>query len=427
MTKGAFREGSCVHRSRRKHRVLNERRVRHWCASLAFVTVLGLALGAVAAERQYGPGVTDSGIKIGQTMPYSGPASAYAVLGKAQTAYIRMINEHGGINGRKITLISLDDGYSPPKTLEQTRRLVESDRVLGIFDTLGTPPNAAIQEYLNENHVPHFAISGASRFNDPARFPWTMGTIASYETEGSIYGKYILQTVNDPKIGVLYQNDDLGKDYFKGLQEGLGGNTQSVTVKSVSYEVTDPTIDSQIIALKASGANVFFNASTPKFAALAIRKAFDIGWRPMQFLSLTAQSIVATLAPAGVEKVVGIISSSSTKDPNDPVWANDKGVQDFLAFRKAYYPESDLNNRLAADGYALAQAIVYLLQQCGDNLTRENVMHVAANSHDVEYPLLLPGIRVNTSPTNYRGFNQMQLVKFDGVRWMHFGDVVSER
>jgi branched-chain amino acid transport system substrate-binding protein len=239
--------------------------------------------------------------------------------------------------------------------------------------------------------------------------------------------KYILQTVSDPKIGVLYQNDDLGKDYVKGLQEGLGGNAQSVIVKSVSYEVTDPTIDSHIIALKASGANVFFNASTPKSAALAIRKAFDIGWRPIQFLSLTAQSIVATLAPAGVEKVVGIISSSSTKDPNDPVWANDKGVQDFLAFRKVYYPESDLNNRLAADGYALAQGTVYLLQQCGDNLTRENVMHVAANSHDVEYPLLLPGIRVNTSPTNYRGFNQMQLVKFDGVRWMHFGDVVSER
>lgn len=254
-----------------------------------------------------------------------------------------------------------------------------------------------------------------------------MGTIASYETEGSIYGKYILQHVKAPKIGVLYQNDDLGKDYLKGLQESLGDQAQSMIVKSVSYEVTDPTINSQIIALKASGANVFFNASTPKFAALAIRKAFDIDWRPIQLLSLTAQSILATLAPAGVEKVIGIISSSSTKDPNDPVWANDKGVLDFLAFRKAYYPESDLNNRLAADGYGLAQGIVYLLQQSGDNLTRENVMHVAANSHDVEYPLLLAGIRVNTSPTNYRGFNQMQLVKFDGARWVPFGDIVSER
>ena len=382
---------------------------------------------AAAADRQYGPGVSDTEIKIGNTMPYSGPASAYAVLGKAMSAYVRMINEHGGINGRKIMLISLDDGYSPPKTLEQTRRLVEADHVLGIFDTLGTAPNAAIQQYLNESHVPHFAISGASRFNDPAHFPWTMGTIASYETEGTIYGKYILQNVNTPRVGVLYQNDDLGKDYLKGLQESLGDQAQNIIVKVASYEVTDPTIDSQIIGLKAAGANVLLDASTPKFAAQAIRKAFDLDWHPVHFLTLTAQSILATIAPESREKVIGIISATPTKNVVDPMWADDKGVQDFLAFRKSYYPESDPNNRLAADGYALAQGMLYYLQKAGDNLTRENIMNQAASMHDVEFPLLMPGIKVSTSPTNYRGFNQMQLVKFDGTQWVPFGEVVSER
>ncbi len=387
---------------------------------------LFLASGLVCAAGQYGPGASDTEIKIGQTIPYSGPASAYGVLGKAQVAYIRMINQKGGINGRKITLISLDDGYSPPKTLEQTRRLVEVDQVLAIFNTLGTPTNSAIQQYLNDNRVPHFAIAGASRFNDPAHFPWTMGVIASYETEGKIYGKYILQNIKEPKIGVLYQNDDLGKDYFKGLQEGLGDQAQSMIVKVVSYEVSDPTIDSQIIALKTSGANVLFNASTPKFAALSIRKAFEIDWRPTHFLAVTAQSIPGALAPAGVEKAVGIISAMSVKDPSDPQWANDKDVQDYLAFMKSYYPDGDPNNSLAAAGYGLAQSIVYILEQCGDNLTRDNVMHTAANMHDVELPLLLPGIKLNTSPTNYRGFNQMRLVKFDGKRWVAFGDIISD-
>lgn len=385
-----------------------------------------LASGLACAAGQYGPGVSDTEIKIGQTMPYSGPASAYGTLGKAQAAYIRMINEHGGVNGRKITLISLDDGYSPPKTLEQTRRLVEQDHVLAIFDTLGTPPNSAIQEYLNENHVPHFAISGASRFNDPVRSPWTMGTIASYETEGKIYAKYILQNIKAPKIGVLYQNDDLGRDYLKGLQEGLGDQAHSMIVKVVSYEVSDPTIDSQIIALKASGANVLLNASTPKFTALAVRKAFDIDWRPTQFLSVTGNSVPAALAPAGLEKAVGIISSLQTKDPSDPTWANDKGVKDYLVFMKSYYPDGDPTNGLAEAGYGLAQTMIYILQQCRDNLTRDNVMHQATHMNNVEFPTLLPGIKVNTSPTNYRGYNQMQLVKFDGKRWVPFGDIISE-
>jgi branched-chain amino acid transport system substrate-binding protein len=399
--------------------------IKHWIPSLSLISALAMTT-AGAADKQYGPGVSDTEIKIGQTMAYSGPASAYGVLGKTEAAYVRMINEQGGVNGRKITFISLDDGYSPPKTLEQTRRLVEADQVLAIFDSVGTPGNAAIQDYLNEKHVPHFPISGASRFNEPARFPWTMGVISSYETEGRIYAKYILQNIKAPKIGVLYQNDDLGKDYLRGLQEGLGDQAQNMIVKVVSYELTDPTVDSQIVTLKASGVNVFLNASSPKFSAMSIRKAFDIDWHPAHFLALTGQSIPAALVPAGVEKAVGIISASSIKDPSDPTWANDKGIQDYLAFMKHYYPEGDPNSSLASGGYGLAQGMVYILEQCRDDLTRENVMHQATHMHDVELPLFLPGIKLNTSPTNYRGYNQLQLIKFDGKRWAPFGDILGE-
>ena len=399
---------------------------RHWTASLALVGALAIT-SAAAAEKQYGPGVTDTEIKIGQTTAYSGPASAYGnLLSKAQVAYVRMINERGGINGRKITLISLDDGYSPPKTVEQTRRLVEQDHVLGIFDSLGTAPNAAIQEYLNEQHVPHFAISGASKFNDPARYPWTMGVIASYETEGRIYAKYILQNIKDAKIAVLYQNDDLGKDYLKGMRNGLGDRAQSMIVKAVSYELTDPTINSQMIALKASGANVFFHASSPKFAAQAIRKAFELDWRPTYFLSLTGNSIPAALAPAGTEKSIGIISASPNKDPSDPMWANDKGMQDYLAFMKTYIPDKDPSDLLISGGYNLAQIMLYILERCGDNITRDNVMYQATHMQGVDFPMLLPGIKVSTSPTNYRGYNQLQLEKFDGKRWAPFGEVIGE-
>jgi branched-chain amino acid transport system substrate-binding protein len=399
---------------------------RKWIVSLVLVGAFGVTAAAVAADKQYGPGVTDNEIKIGQTSPYSGPASAYSTISKIQAGYIRMINERGGINGRKINLISLDDGYSPPKTVEQVRRLVEKDQVLAIFDSIGTAPNSAVQDYLNEQHVPHFPISGASRFNDPVHYPWTMGTIASYETEGTIYGKYMLQSIKDAKIGVLYQNDDLGRDYFKGLQEGLGERAKSTIVKAVSYELTDPTIDSQIIGLKASGANVFFNASSPKFAAQAIRKAFDIEWKPTHFLSLTGSSIPAALVPAGVEKAIGIISSISAKDPSDPIWANDKGMQDYVAFMKGYFPDRESSDVLAFGGYGLSQTMVYILEQCGDNLTRDNVMYQATHMHDVEFPILLPGIKVNTRPTNYRGYNQMQLVKFDGKRWVPFGEIIGE-
>jgi branched-chain amino acid transport system substrate-binding protein len=399
--------------------------LKYATASLAFVFALGMG-AAVCADKQYGPGVSDTEIKIGQTTAYSGPASAYGLLSKTQVAYVHMINERGGINGRKITLISLDDGYSPPKTVELTRRLVEQDHVLGIFDSLGTAPNAAIQQYLNEEHVPHFAISGASRFNDPARYPWTMGVIASYETEGRIYGKYILRHIENARIGVLYQNDDLGKDYFKGLQEGLGDQAKSIIVKAVSYELTDPTIDSQVINLKASGANVLFDASSPKFAAQAIRKAFELDWRPAHFLSLTGNSIPAALAPAGVEKAIGIISASPNKDPSDPMWASDEGMQDYLAFMKSNLPDRDPSDLLFSGGYGLAQIMLYVLAQCGDNLTRDNVMYQATHMHDAEFPMLLPGVKVNTSPTNYRGFNQLQLEKFDGKRWAPFGEIIGE-
>jgi branched-chain amino acid transport system substrate-binding protein len=399
---------------------------KHWTGSLALVGALAIT-SAAATEKKYGPGASDTEIKIGQTSAYSGPASAYGtLLSKTQVAYVRMINEHGGINGRKITLISLDDGYSPPKTVEQTRRLVEQDNVLGIFDSLGTAPNAAIQEYLNEQHVPHFAISGASRFNDPARYPWTMGVIASYETEGRIYAKYILQNLKDAKIGVLYQNDDLGKDYLRGLRDGLSDRAQSMIVKADSYELTDPTIDSQIITLKASSANVLFDASSPKFAAQAIRKVFELGWRPTHFLSLTGNSVPAALVPAGVEKAVGIISASPNKDPSDPMWASDTGVQDYVAFMKSYIPGKDPSDLLISGGYSLAQIMLYILERCGDNLTRDNVMYQATHMHDVEFPMLLPGVKVNTSPTNYRGFNQLQLEKFDGKRWVQFGEIIGE-
>lgn len=399
--------------------------IRQWVSSLAIVTLA--TASAAAAEKHYGPGVSDTEIMVGQTTAYSGPASAYGqLLNKTEVAYIRMINQHGGINGRKINLISLDDGYSPPKTVDLTRKLVEQDNVLGIFDTLGTAPNAAIEDYLNEQHVPQFAISGAERFNDPARYPWTMGVIASYEAEGRIYANYILQNIKGAKIAVLYQNDELGKDYLKGLQAGLGSEAQSMIVKTASYELTDPTIDSQIGALKASGANVLFDASSPKFAALAIRRAYELGWRPTHFLSLTGNSIPGALAPAGVEKAIGIISASPAKDPGDPVWANDKSMQDYLAFAKSYIPDKNPNDLLVAGGYVLAQTMVYYLEQCGDNLTRDNVMYQATHMHDVAFPMLLPGIKINTSPTNYRGFNQLQLEKFDGKRWVLFGGVIGE-
>ncbi len=395
-------------------------------SSVLAAALLALVAVPAAAQRHYGPGVTDGEIKIGNTAPYSGSVSAAGALGKVENAYFRMINEQGGVNGRKINFISLDDGYSPPKTMEQTRKLVEQEGVLLIFGTVGTPTNAAIHKYLNAKKVPQlFPSSGASEWGDPQHFPWTMGFQPNYRSEGKIYGSYIARTMAAPKIAILYQNDDFGKDLLAGVKAGLGDRAEALIAKEISYEVTDPTVDSQIVTLQASGANVFISITTPKFAAQAIRKAYDIGWRPTQFLSNIAAGIATTLAPAGLEKSVGIISAQYLKDYSDPAWADDQGMRDYIAFLRKYAPEIDPDDHFSAQGYTTAQALVAVLRQCGDELTRENVMKQAANLRDLRLPLLLPGIAVNTSPTNFYPLSQEQLVRFDGKAWVRFGDVIS--
>jgi len=393
----------------------------------AFVSV-GVALGASSAlaQKKYDPGATDTEIKIGQSMPYSGPASAYGTIGKTEAAYFKKINDEGGINGRKINFISLDDGYSPPKTVEMTRRLVEQDEVLFLFGTLGTAPNTAIQKYMNAKKIPQlFVATGASKWNDPKGNPWTMGWQPNYETEGAIYAKHILQTKPNAKIGVLFQNDDYGKDYLKGFKEGLGDKAKQI-VAEVSYEVTDPTIDSQIVQLQASGADVFFNITTPKFAAMAIRKAYDIGWKPVQYLNNVSLSVGAVLTPAGLDKSVGILSSNYGKDPTDPQWDNDPEMITWRAFMKKYYPDGSLTDASNTYGYSAARTMVQVLKQCGDNLTRENVMKQAANLKNFDTGMGLPGILINTSPTDFAPISAVQLMKFDGKSWVRFGDVIGK-
>jgi len=399
-------------------------------ASLRFLAVLlvaaSLGPGVALAQKKYGPGATDTEIKIGQTMPYSGPASAYGTIGKAEAAYFKMINDQGGINGRKINLVSLDDGYSPPRTVEQIRRLVEEEEVLFTFQTLGTPPNTAIHKYMNAKKVPQlFVATGATKWGDPEHYPWTMGWQPPYQHESHIYAKYILKNKPTAKIAILYQNDDYGKDYLKGFKDGLGDKAASMIVAEVSYEVSDPSIDTQIVTLQASGADTFFNITTPKFAAQAIRKAYDIGWKPQQFLNNVSISIATVLQPAGLEKSVGLISSGYIKDPNDPSWKDEKATKDYLAFMKKYYPDGapeDINN---VYGYSVAQTLVPVLKQCGDDLTRENIIRQAANLKDLELPMLLPGIRINTSPTDFYPIEQAQLIRFDGKTWVRFGELMS--
>jgi branched-chain amino acid transport system substrate-binding protein len=359
-------------------------------------------------------------------MPYSGPASAYGTIGKSEAAYLRMINDRGGINGRKLNLISLDDGYSPPRTVEQIRKLVEDEQVLFTFQTLGTPSNTAIQKYMNARKVPHlFVATGATKWGDPQHFPWTIGWQPTYQHESHIYAKYILQNRPNAKIAVLYQNDDYGKDYLKGFKDGLGSQGSKLIVAEASYEVTDPTVDSQMVALKASGADVLFDITTPKFAAQAIRKVHDIGWRPLHFLNVVSTSVAAVLQPAGLDKSVGLVSVAYFKDPTDPAWKDDKEVNDYLAFMKKYYPEGNPADGFNAYGYAVAQTLVQTLKQCGDDLTRENIMRQAANLKDVEVPMLLPGIRINTSQSDFYPIEQVQLIRFDGKTWVRFGDIVS--
>ncbi len=394
-------------------------------ALVAAMLALG-TVGAAAAEKHYGPGVSDSEIKIGQTMPYSGPASSYGTQGKAEAAYFAMLNAQGGVNGRKIELISLDDGYSPPKTLEQTRRLVEQENVLADIGALGTPTNSAIHKYLNGKGVPHLLVStGASKWNDRGHFPWTTPFYPAYETEAEIYGKYLVKNKPDAKIAVLFQNDDFGKDYVRGLKKGLGDKAATMIVKEVSYETTDPTIDSQIVSLQASGADTFVNIAIPKFAAQGIRKVYDIGWKPLHIIGSIASSIGAVLEPAGLEKSVGLITAVAWKTPGDPTWNDDKGMQDYLAFLKQWYPEANPADAGNAVGYTMAQLTTLILKNCGDDLTRENLLKQATNLKDVELPLLLPGIKVTFTPDNVAGFHQLRTQRFDGKSWVLFGDVIS--
>jgi len=387
---------------------------------------LVLASGVAFAAGQYGPGVSDTEIKIGNTMPYSGPASAYGAIGKAETAYFNMINEQGGINGRKINFVTRDDGYSPPKTVEVVRKLVEEDQVLFIFNPLGTPPNTAIQGYLNDNKVPQlFVATGADKWNDPKHFPWTMGYQPSYRIEARIYGHYILKNLPNSKIAVLYQNDDFGKDYLIGLREGLGDKADKLIIATQTYETTDPTVDSQLVSLQGSGADVLLTAAIPKFAAQAIRKVYDIGWKPTHFMTNVSSSVGAVFRPAGPEKGIGIISAAYGKDPTDPQWQDAPDFKEWLAWMKKYNPSASVADANNVYGYGVAYLLVQVLKACGDNLTRENVMKQAASLHSLTGPMALPGITISTSPTDYAPIKQMQLEKFDGNTWQLFGEVIS--
>jgi branched-chain amino acid transport system substrate-binding protein len=395
---------------------------------LAGLSTIGLifAAGSACAAGQYGPGASDTEIKIGNTMPYSGPASSYGVLGKVDAAYFAMVNQEGGVNGRKINFISRDDSYSPPKTVELVRQMVEQDNVLFMYHTLGTPPNMAIHGYLNDNKVPQlFVATGADQWNDPKHFPWTMMWLPSYGTESHIYARYILKNLPDAKIAVLYQNDDYGKDYLNGLRDGLGDKAAKMIVATQSYETTDPTVDSQVVALQASGANVLLTAAIPKFAAQTIRKVYDIGWKPTHFLNSVGNSVGTVMKPAGLEKGVGIISATFIKDPTDPQWQNTPEYNEWLDFMKKHGLSASITDVQAAIGYSYAQTMIAVLKACGDNLTRENIMKQAASLHNLSLPMLLPGITLNTSPDDFSPIKQMQLQKFDGTTWQLFGDVVS--
>jgi len=394
---------------------------------LASIAGLAIAIATPAlAQKKYGPGASDTEIKIGNTNPYSGPASAYGTIGKTIEAYFKKVNAEGGINGRKITFISYDDAYSPPKTVEQARKLVESDEVLLLFQTLGTPSNTAIHKYMNSKKVPQlFVATGATKWGDPKNFPWTMGWQPNYQSEGRIYAEYLLKNHPNGKIGILFQNDDYGKDYVKGLKDGLGDKAKTMIVSELPYETSDPTVDSQIINLKASGADVFFNVTTPKFAAQAIKKANEIGWQPVHLLNNVSNSVGSVLKPAGLEASKGILSTGYLKDPTDPTWNDDAGKKEWLAFMDKYYPDGDKTSSFTAYGYSVAQTLAMVLKQCGDDLTRENVMKQAANLKNVQLPMALPGVLLNTSEKDFFPFEQMQMQKFNGERWELFGPIMN--
>jgi branched-chain amino acid transport system substrate-binding protein len=395
----------------------------------SLIATAGAALAASHLPKAYAAtvvGVTKDEIKIGHTIPYSGPASAYGAIGKGHMAFFKRLNEQGGIAGRKINLISLDDGYLPPKTVEQVRRLVEQDQVAFLFNTLGTPNNSAIQKYVNQKKVPHIFLStGADKWGDPEHFPWTIGWQPSYRTEAQIYAKYILKTNPNAKIGVIYQNDDFGKDYVVGLKDALGANYSKYVVKELTYEVTDATIDSQAVSLQAAGADTLVTAATPKFAAQMIRKVADMEWKPAHFLTNVSSSVGAVITPAGPERAIGIITSAYGKDPTDPTWAQDAGMNEWRAFMKQYLPEADTTDGGYTFSYGVCTTLVQVLRQCGDDFSRENVMKQATSLKNLYIPTLLPGITVNTSATNYHPIRQMQLSKWNGKTWQLFGDIIE--
>ena len=384
-----------------------------------------VANAAIAAEKKYGPGVTDTEIKVGQFAAYSGPLSGFSIQNKAGIAFFQMINSQGGVDGRKVNIISVDDGYLPPKTVEVTRQLVEQDKVLLLYMPMGSPTNAAVQKYLNQKKVPQlFVTSGAVKWGDPVNYPWSMGWLPSFQAEGRNFVKYILRNRREAKIGILYQNDDFGKDYLRGINEALGDSGHKMIVSQQSYETSDPTIDSQILALKASGADTFLDIASIKFAAMAIRKAYDIGWQPLHLLNSPSSGVSATLEPAGLDKSIGIITADFIKDPSDPQWKDDKGMKDFLAFMKNWLPDANPADRLNVVGYSIGQTMLQVFKQCGDDLTRENIMKQAANLN-LDLPMLLPGIKVKTSPTDFFPIEGEYLQRFDGHRWVLFGELLQ--
>ena len=386
---------------------------------LTLMALIALAVAPAWAEKKYGPGATDTEIRIGQTFPYSGPTSVYSTIAKTEAAYFAKINAEGGIKGRKINFISLDDGYSPPKTVEQTRKLVEQEEVLLIFGSLGTATNTAIHKYMNAKKVPHILLATAAlKWDDPVNYPWSMALVPNQRADVPAFVRYLSKVKPDAKAAVLYQNDDFGRDYVRMLRKELGERANKLIVAEASYEVTDPTVDSQLIELKNSGADVLFSFTTPKFAAMSIRKVYDLGWRPLHFVPTNASSVEAVLKPAGLDKAVGLMSAAFVKDPSEPDWKNDPATRDYMAFMQRYYPEADPLDTQNVVGYISAEALVQVLRQCADDLTRESVMRQAASLKDVELPMLLPGIKLNTSPTDYTPIKQMHLRRFDGKTWV---------
>jgi branched-chain amino acid transport system substrate-binding protein len=390
---------------------------------LSILTVVATT-GQALAQKKYDPGASDTEIKVGNIMPYSGPGSPYSLVGKTEAAYFNKVNAEGGINGRKIKFISYDDAYSPPKTFEQARKLVEGDQVLLLFQVLGTAHNTTIQKYMNENKVPQlFIATGATKWNDPQHFPWTMASIPSYQSEAHVYAKYLLANHPDGKIGILYQNDDYGKDYLRGFKDGIGGKMRIVA--ELPYEPSEPTVYSQIAGLQASDADVFFDASSAKFAAQAIKHAAEVGWRPVHVLNGVSASIGSVFKPAGLDNSKGILTASYLKDATDPAWKDDPGLKEWTAFMDKYFADGDKTSLFTVYGYTWAQVLVAVLGQCGDDLTRANVMRQAANLKNLTFGMLLPGITVSTSPNDYAPVKQFQIARFDGEHLVPFGPILN--